>query len=159
MTLALSSNMAGMKGGLWPAAFLLLTTVCTRSRVVWRGVGGWGVLEREKDKHWSMLSGALISLVYRPFPALPKLNDLHTNRPSAVSIYSGNISIKEIKPYKPRLITVLLPFLITRATFFNHRETSLLQRNSTHHPTVNRAAKHSWNAVNRLESKNKSNAV
>lgn len=106
------SNMAGVRGGLWPAAFLLLTADCKQSH---NGKMGRG---RAKDKHWSMLSAAMISLVYRPFPELPKLNDLHTNHSAAVSIYSGNISIEEIKPYKPILIMVMLPFMITRATFF-----------------------------------------
>lgn len=80
--------------------------------------GGWVGGGVRKDKHWSMWSGAMISFVYRPFPELPELNGSHTNHSAAVSIYSGNISIKEIKPYKPILIIVLLPFMITCMTFF-----------------------------------------
>lgn len=90
------------------------------------------------------------------FPALPKHNDLHTNRPAAVSIYSGNINFREIKPYKPILITELFPFLITHATFFDYSKTSLFLQNSTQQPSVVTTLKYSLNAVNRLGNKNKS---
>lgn len=70
--LNLTQNMAGVRGGMCPAAFLLLTLV--KARWAWRVGGGWVDGGVRKDKHWSMWSGAMISFVYRPFPELPELN-------------------------------------------------------------------------------------
>lgn len=76
-----------------------------------------------------MWSVAMISDVYRPFPELPKLNGLHTHHSAAVSIYSGNISIKEIKPYKPILIALSFPFMITRVNISSPQEDSSTNSN------------------------------
>lgn len=71
-----------------------------------------------------MWSVAMISDVYRPFPEFPKLNGLHTHHSAAVSIYSGNISIKEIKPLQAYTDYALVSFYDNPCHFFFFSPTS-----------------------------------